>query len=359
MHRPALLICLAALSSTPARADVVTLVDGRTIEGVVQDEGDAIVVARRLGALRIPRADVAHIELREMPEQELARRTLALQPGDHAAALSLGQFCAAQGFDDEARALAQHLQATAPGLPGLVELWLALDFHLVDGAWQAPEVFYPRHGWEKLNGRWTPPEEVRVVRAARARRDAERALEAARAAAAKADRAADEAERALERARVEVERLDAHAPAVDAARAAADAELRAREQDLRRAEDFAREARLRYDRWVLVPACDGWETQRLLLWSAYSRHDRDVDQARRARDAALQRVQQVAAEAARLPERVAAARGVLRRAEAAQAAAADRARAARASLTAAEDHRAEVELEQALARAARAAAQGR
>lgn len=358
MQRLVSLFSVAALSLvalTPARADVVFLEDGGTIEGVVVEEGDTLVVIRRLGAVRVPRADVLRVEERETAEQELARRTLALQPGDHAAALDLGRFCAAQGFVEEARALAAHVQREAPGFDGLAGLWLALDFHLVDGAWVAPEVYYPANGWEKLAGRWAPPEEVRVVRASRARRDAERALEGARGELARAERGAVGADGGLERARAEATRLEAGAPALEAARGAAEAELRAREADLRYAEDAAREARLRYDGWAVVvrPGDCNWETQRLLLWNAYSRVDRDVDRARRGRDAALQRVQQVAVEAARLPERLARARTALLRAEADQAAAADALRAASAALAEAEDHRAEVELELALARAAR------
>lgn len=362
MHRAAATLVLVALAAlAPARADVVHLKDGRTIEGVVSDEGSTLVVVRRLGAIRIAREDVLRVEVRETPEQELARRTLALQPGDHAEALDLARFCVDQGFTEEARALAAHLQREAPGYAGLAELWAALDFHLVDGAWVAPEVYYPQNGWERVNGRWSPPEEVRVVRAARARRDAERALEGARADLARAERRAVAADGAVERARAEVTRLEAGEAALEAARGAAEAELRAREADLRYAEEAAREARLRYDGWLVVvrPGDRSWETQRVLLWSAYSRCDRDVDRARRARDAALQRVQQVADEAARLPVRLADAQAALRRAEADQTAAADAVRAARDALTKAEELRDDAELELALAKAARDVAKGR
>jgi hypothetical protein len=358
----ALALALAAFAPA-ARADVVKLKDGRTIEGVVEQDGDSLVVVRRLGAVRVPREDVASVEVRETPEQELARRVLALQPGDHAAALDLARFCANHEFTDEARSLARHVQREAPAIDGLAALWDALDFHQVDGEWVAPEVYYPANGWEKLSGRWTPPEEVRVFRASRGRRDAERALEVARADAARVERGSRDAERGLERARLEVDNLEAAGPALEAARVAADAALRAREADLRYAEDAAREARLRYDGWVVLQrgADDcAWETRRVLLWSGYSRCDRDVDAARRARDAALAHMQQVAADAVRLPERLAAARGDLRRAEADHAAAADALAAARLALTEAEDYRAEVELELSLAKAARdLARQGR
>lgn len=358
-----LILTFALATLAAARADVVTLKNGRTIEGVVQEDGDSLVVVRRLGAVRVPREDVASVEVRETPEQELARRVLALQPGDHAAALDLGRFCVAHEFTDEARSLARHVQREAPATDGLAGLWDALDFHRIDGEWVAPEVYYPANGWEKVAGRWTPPEEVRVLRASRARRDAERALDLARAGASRVERASLDAERALERARGDVDRLEASGPALEAARVAADAELRAREQDLRYAEDAAREARLRYDGWIVVPRgaddCD-WETRRVLLWSGYSRRDRDVDAARRARDAALARMQQVAADAVRLPERLAAARADLRRVEVDTAATTDALAAARLALTEAEDHRAEVELELALAKAARdLARQGR
>jgi hypothetical protein len=355
VHRAALLALVALAAVVPARADLVVLKDGRTIEGVVNEDGDSLVVIRRLGAIRVPREDVARVEVRETAEQELARRTLALQPGDLAAAVDLGRFCVAQGFTEEARALAAHVQREGPGFAGLAELWLALDHHLVDGAWVAPEVYYPANGWERLNGRWAPPEEVRVVRASRGRRDAERALEAARAELARAERRAGDADQGMARVRVQVDQLEVSGPALEAARVAADAELRTREADLRYAEDAAREARLRYDGWVVVvrPADCGWETQRVLLWNTYSRCDRDVDRARRERDAALQRVQQVAQEAARLPQRLADARAGLRRAEADQVAAADALRAARDALTRCEELRADAELELALAKAAR------
>lgn len=356
MHRAVLLAAALTLATlSPARADVVVLKDGRTIEGVVTEEGETLVVIRRLGAIRVARADVVRVEAKELPEQELARRTLALQRGDHAAALDLARFCVDQGFTEEARALATHVQREAPGVEGLAGVWLALDHHLVEGVWVAPEIYYPQNGWERLNGRWAPPEEVRLVRASRGRREAERALESARVDVRNAEDAARRAASTLEVRQGEVARLEASGPILEAARSAAEAELRTREADLRYAEDAAREARRRYDGWVVVVRPDdcGWETQRVFLWNTYSRCDRDVDRARRIRDEALQKVQQVAVDAARVPERLVAARGELRRAEADLTAKTDALRAAREALEKAEELRADAELELALAKAAR------
>ncbi|MCO5171675.1 MAG: hypothetical protein M9894_35680 [Planctomycetes bacterium] len=224
--------------------------------------------------------------------------------------------------------------------------------------WQAPEVYYPRHGWEKLSGRWTPPEEVRVVRAARARRDAERALEAARAAAARADKAAEEGERALEQARVEVERFEAHAPAVEAARAAADAELRARAGPAPRRGLRARGAP------ALRPLGAPARVRRVgdaapapverLLPATTVTSTGPAAPARPPSAACSRSRRTPRACPSAWPRRAAPCAGPRPRRPPPPTAPAPPARR-----TEAEDHRAEVEREQALARAARAAAQGR
>lgn len=329
MHRLALLALVALAAVTPVRADVVVLKDGRQIEGVVTDEGESLVVIRRLGAVRVAREDVLRVEVRETPEQELARRTLALQPGDHAAALDLGRFCVAQGFSEEARALAAHVQREAPGFDGLAALWLALDFHLVEGAWVAPEVYYPANGWERLNGRWAPPEEVRVVRASRGRRDAERALEAARSELARAERRSTQVEAGLDRARADVDRLEAAGPAIEAARGRP--ALR-RGHRARGAPALRRLGRRR-------------AAGRLRLGDAARAPVEHLLALRRRRRPRAPRPRRGAAAGA-------AGRG-RRRAEVDLAAAADGLRAARDALEAAEEHRADAELELALAKAAR------
>lgn len=355
--RRALLVALA-LTLPAARADLVVLKDGREVEGVVEEQGDTIVIARRLGALRVPREDVVRIERREAPEQELARRVLALKPGDHAAALALGQFCLAHGFEEEARALAAHVQAQAPLTDGLQELWLGLDHHLVDGAWVAPEVYYPARGWERVQGRWTPPEEVRVLRASRAKRDAERAIDAARAALAHAERADAAAGEAQVAAEAETARVERHGQTLDLLLRRAEDELRLREDDVRFAEEAALDARRRHDGWVVVlhRGDRGWETQRALLLGACARCDRELERARRAREAALGAARELSHEVARIPERLEAAHVDLRRANGAADAARAALAAARTALAAAEAHLGRVEQELTDARAAREAA---
>jgi len=51
-----------ALLAIPAAADVVRLHDGSTIEGVVREEGDEVVLEMGDGGCRLPKSSVASIE---------------------------------------------------------------------------------------------------------------------------------------------------------------------------------------------------------------------------------------------------------------------------------------------------------
>lgn len=290
-----------------ARADVVFLKDGRTIEGVVASaEGKSVVVSRALGAVEIPRDQVDRIERRETPEQELARRTSSLTPGDHDAALSLLRFCLSNGFDAEARTLATQLQRERPGIAGLAAAWAELDFHVVDGEWVAPEVYYPARGYERVNGRWLAPEHARLRRASRGREDARETAAAAKSAFERANNSADVADLQVEWARTAVERLERNGPALEESARSAAVELRARQDDVRVAE-------------IAALAGDG----SLGL---------DPSSARWELDAAVVRLRAITAELGRLPAALADARSYLRRAEAAARVARLRATEERAQL---------------------------
>ncbi len=98
----AVLAAAALASAPPASADVVVTNDGRTIEGKIVREDDAVVrIETRFGTIEVPRASVVRIERKETPEEELPRRRLdAKTAGDW---FELSRWCAEKGMSKEAR----------------------------------------------------------------------------------------------------------------------------------------------------------------------------------------------------------------------------------------------------------------
>ncbi len=104
MRLRAIAIALLAAASS-ASGDIVTLVDGRRIEGDLVETDDGLVLRARYGEVALDRADVLLVEHKETLEQELARQKAALDPTDPDALGALATWCRAKKLLGEARAL--------------------------------------------------------------------------------------------------------------------------------------------------------------------------------------------------------------------------------------------------------------
>lgn len=133
---PALALLLVA--SAPLAADVVTLADGRTLEGKVVEQDDAHVVIETTfqGRQDVPRAQVKSVDTRTLPlrEQLAFRREQA--GNDPVKLWSLYDWCKSSGFTDELRPL---LEQIVRQKPDDAKARKALGHAKVDGRWMSPE----------------------------------------------------------------------------------------------------------------------------------------------------------------------------------------------------------------------------
>ena len=87
-------VCRASLLlalSTPSFADVITLKDGRILEGeILQDDDKVLKIKVKNGALTIDRKDVVSIEKKSAPAQEYKERLAKLDTKNAAAQVELG-----------------------------------------------------------------------------------------------------------------------------------------------------------------------------------------------------------------------------------------------------------------------------
>lgn len=153
---------LALLALFPAQllADVVTLKDGRVLEGeVTQDDGKIVKIKLKKGSFTFKREEVASVEEKATPEEEYKARLAKLDGKSATAHLELAQWTAGRDLPDEA--LYHFLEAAKldPALKAASEALVQRDYHLVDGVWQDPDTYYPAQGYLKLDGRWYSPQE--------------------------------------------------------------------------------------------------------------------------------------------------------------------------------------------------------
>ena len=121
MHRLAPLSALLALAAAApaARADIVHLKNGRTIEGKTTRTAAGLKIERRLGSVVIPFARIASIEAKETPDEVFLRRRKALPKGGALARVALGQFALGHRWPKRARRLALEALVFDPAAAGL------------------------------------------------------------------------------------------------------------------------------------------------------------------------------------------------------------------------------------------------
>ncbi|MCE9581537.1 MAG: hypothetical protein K8T20_03365 [Planctomycetes bacterium] len=148
----------ALLSAGAAFADLITMKDGRVIEGdVILDDGVHVKVKMKHGALTLDKDKIASIEEKLTPEQEYAERVGKLDASSFKAQLDLAEW--AESVKLEAEAI-EHFIAAWKLDPESARARLPLerrDWHVVDGEWQDPDTYYKGRGWVRFEGRWVHP----------------------------------------------------------------------------------------------------------------------------------------------------------------------------------------------------------
>jgi hypothetical protein len=173
-------LCLVATST--ARADVLELADGRTVEGRVVKEGEVYRVTSRFGEAEIAAKDVKTWTKAKAVEVEWRERLEKLAPSDWVGRAGLAKWLAESGRPDEASATALGVlesdpeNAVAHGVLGHVR-------H--KGEWMTPDDAKRADGLEEHGGKWYTPAEWKLVgpEGQRKAAEAEAALHARRVSA--------------------------------------------------------------------------------------------------------------------------------------------------------------------------------
>lgn len=321
MRLPLHTCLLALLIPAASLADEVTLRDGRKLVGKARWTDAGLEVELKQGSIVFKPEEVLKLEVKELPEEELARRRAALAPDDWAGRVELAAFGIEHDLHADASALLlQVVERPAPPPPAegaepsaelkaraeAEVLLRKLDFHLVDGKWTSPDEYYPPRGFVKHKGKWILRAEVERQKAARDRRSAEseerEATKAERSASRRADKAqqaAAEAEAELAKAEARIEHYLKEAKRIEELLAPAKAELARRENALRQAEQDAYAQVAVLDAWLLNPCrcrptCTcGWDSRRRQLVIISDAANRRLTEARLARNEVAARVRSI------------------------------------------------------------------
>ncbi len=201
-HVPGLVAILVIGASALARADVVTLKDGRKVEGAIVERSSlAVIVRQKLGEVRLEQAQIADITEQDDPWDQLQRLRVELGGGTADERYRLAAFAAEQGFEDEARRAYLAVLRVDPDHPGARA---ALGFVKLEGRWITRADKARADGLVEHRGQFvTPEEKARLEAEARAEADKKKAAREAAVTDARAKREAEqEEERRARRARI-------------------------------------------------------------------------------------------------------------------------------------------------------------
>lgn len=247
MARLLTLAALLALSSAAA-ADIITLKDGRVIEGdVIADDGKTVKVKVRFGALTFDRDQILSIEEKPTPEQEYEERLKQLDEKDVRAQFEIGQWAESVKLEKEA---VRHFIAAAkmdPGFQAALEELASRDWHLLDGEWVDADTWYPTRGWVRFEGRWTHPLEYSWRLSQQIRKKMEERLASAKAQVLRSRQARERAEAAGASARRTIETKGEQRSEVEQEIPGAEASVRAAERSKDRAERAVERAQWTWD----------------------------------------------------------------------------------------------------------------
>lgn len=129
-----IVLCAASRGDTPTSRDVVTLVDGSTVEGrVVLDADDRVICRTDATQRSIERRLVREVRSRERSLAEYLTRLDESNDQDVAGWKDLGEFAASRGLEDEARSAWLRVVRANP----VDEVaWSRLGARQVRGAWR-------------------------------------------------------------------------------------------------------------------------------------------------------------------------------------------------------------------------------
>lgn len=195
-------VALASAASV-ARADVVTLADGRVLEGSISTSGTTVTIRHRLGEVQVDRSQIVKVVETEDAWDALERLRSELARGTADERYRFAVFCRDEGFADEAqRAFLAVLRVDTdhPGARG------ALGYVRQDGRWITVEDRNRALGLVEHEGEWiTPDDKAKRLAEAREVAAARRAEREAELARARAQRDAErEEERVARRERAEL-----------------------------------------------------------------------------------------------------------------------------------------------------------
>lgn len=152
----AALLVAAGAGARPAAADVLTLVDGRLVEGTVVKDGEVYRVVSRFGEVEFPANEVRDWAKSPSVESEWRERSAKLAPDDHAGRAALAAWLVEQGRATEGRAVAEQVLASDPENAVAHEV---LGHVRHRGAWMTPDEAKRADGLELHGDRWMTPEE--------------------------------------------------------------------------------------------------------------------------------------------------------------------------------------------------------
>lgn len=172
----------AGAGARPAAADVLTLVDGRLVEGTVVKDGEVYRVVSRFGEAEFPANEVRDWAKAPSVESEWRTRSAQLAPDDHAGRAALAAWLVENGRATEGRAVAEQVLAADPENAVAHEV---LGHVRHRGTWMSPDDAKRADGLERHGDRWMTPEEWAALGAeAQAKADEQaRAAEGRRVAA--------------------------------------------------------------------------------------------------------------------------------------------------------------------------------
>lgn len=149
-----------------ARADLVKLLDGRTIDGkVVRKTRDEIfMLVLRDGQeeeTTVRRGSVISIKLKETPWDVHERRAKALAADDFAGHLGLADWCRDQGLISRAADLCVQALKLRPAHSEVEQRLEALKYRREDdGRWLPEKDYWAARGYVEYDGKWIPRDEA-------------------------------------------------------------------------------------------------------------------------------------------------------------------------------------------------------
>jgi len=126
-------LLLTTILASVAAADSLVLQDGRTFTGKVTVESEAVLIEMPYGSLRFPKDQVLRVELKDTPEEELAKKLAQTAQDDPNALFALAEWAGQNGLKKQADDLYSRILQIKPDHAPARR---ALGQVLIDGEWR-------------------------------------------------------------------------------------------------------------------------------------------------------------------------------------------------------------------------------